>query len=688
MKSTLLRKRPFAFLFLVLALATGTFNSYGQVFWSEDFGTNSGVCDQGTNAFQHVTTNGMWDVVDLIAPGTFANTWYISSTENGKANGICSDPSGGCILNASLNTNRTLHVGPAPGAPGVSCPSGDCGAIYDLGNTTLNQAHVNRRVESPVIDCSGKTSIQLSFVYILGGEPSVDYVKVVYFDGLGWLDLDYPLQTFNCGGGSSTWTQKLLTLPTTANNNPNVKLGFVWRNDDSGTGTNPSFAVDDIQLINVAPPSGSDFFASDTTICAGDTISFTAVTSGASAWGWSFQGATPATTTGIHPTGILYSSPGSYNVTMIAFNGSGVDTVVKVNYIKVSGCLPPAVNFAASSTQFCQRTCIDFVDSTLNADPGSNPTWTWKFPGAFPVTASNLKNPVGICYPSPGTYDVVLTVQTDYGIDSLRKSLYITVDSCPLPVADFSASTLFSCSNQCINFNDNSQYMGLSNQPTSWQWYFPGATVDTSSAQFPSCITYSRDGLYDVQLIVTNNYGSDTLTRYSYIRIESVPSAFVGPDTAMFFGNSYQLTAGGGFRYAWSPSTGLDVTNISSPLATPTATTTYTCTISDSSGCSTTRQVTVTILHNDDYFVPNSFSPNGDGRNDYLFIRGNNFLKVRFSVFDRWGELLFETEDPMTGWDGTYKGKMLNPGVYTWVASIIYESNSPLTTSGTVTLLR
>ena len=123
MKSTLLRNRTFALLSLVLCLANSPFNTSGQVFWSEDFGTNAGVCDQGTFAYQHVTSNGMWNVVDLIAPGTFANAWYISATENGKANGVCSDPSGGCIVNASVNTNRTLHVGPAAGAPNITCPS-------------------------------------------------------------------------------------------------------------------------------------------------------------------------------------------------------------------------------------------------------------------------------------------------------------------------------------------------------------------------------------------------------------------------------------------------------------------------------------------------------------------------------------------------------------------------------------
>jgi gliding motility-associated-like protein len=191
-------------------------------------------------------------------------------------------------------------------------------------------------------------------------------------------------------------------------------------------------------------------------------------------------------------------------------------------------------------------------------------------------------------------------------------------------------------------------------------------------------------------LIVTNQYGSDTLTLYSYIRIESNPSAYVGPDTSMFFGNSYQLSAFGGLSYVWTAddTTGLSATNIPNPVASPPNTTTYTCSITDAAGCTAVRQVTVTILHNNNFFVPTAFSPNEDGRNDLLFLRGNNLRNVQFTVFDRWGEKVFETNDISIGWDGRYKGKQLNSGVFTWVATMMYDDANTVTESGTTTLIR
>ena len=80
--------------------------------------------------------------------------------------------------------------------------------------------------------------------------------------------------------------------------------------------------------------------------------------------------------------------------------------------------------------------------------------------------------------------------------------------------------------------------------------------------------------------------------------------------------------------------------------------------------------VTVTVyeLHcaEPDIFVPNTFTPNGDGNNDVLFVRGRFITDLEFRVFDRWGEKVFETDDQSEGWDGTYKDKEVDPAVFVW----------------------
>ena len=172
------------------------------------------------------------------------------------------------------------------------------------------------------------------------------------------------------------------------------------------------------------------------------------------------------------------------------------------------------------------------------------------------------------------------------------------------------------------------------------------------------------------------------------MNVQFLPNASVSSDTAINFGSSYQLNASGGINYSWTPSTGLDDINISNPIATPSQTTTYTVSISDGAGCTSFRQVTITVLKDNAIFIPNTFSPNGDGKNDYLFVRGNNLSNIRLIVFDRWGEKIFETTNSLIGWDGTYKGEIVDPGVFTYVITISYSDKRSVSQSGTITLVR
>ena len=253
-------------------------------------------------------------------------------------------------------------------------------------------------------------------------------------------------------------------------------------------------------------------------------------------------------------------------------------------------------------------------------------------------------------------------------------------------VADFSASsTILDCNNRCVSFTD----LTTGGTPVLWQWSFPGAVPDTSTAQFPVNICYPTDGLFPVTLIVSDGFSTDTLTLPDYILAQDVPGAAVSPDTTILFGGAVLLFASGGTSYSWNPPAGLDDPSSSSPIASPAYTTLYVVTVTDAaSGCSTDLPVTVTVEKADNLFVPDAFSPNGDGYNDFLYLRGNNLRAVKFSVFDRWGTRVFETTDPDKGWDGTYKSKKAAAGVYTYVAEIIFVGGMPVTVTGKTSLIR
>jgi gliding motility-associated-like protein len=253
-------------------------------------------------------------------------------------------------------------------------------------------------------------------------------------------------------------------------------------------------------------------------------------------------------------------------------------------------------------------------------------------------------------------------------------------------VADFSASaTVLDCNTRCVDFTD----LTTGGTPVSWQWSFPGAVPANSTAPNPTNICYPNDGLFDVTLIVSDGLTTDTLSQPAFILAQSLPGAFVSPDTTILFGGAVLLSAGGGTSYSWNPPVGLDDPTSQTPIASPAYTTLYVVTITDAtSGCSTDLSVTVTVEKEDNLFVPSAFSPNSDGYNDMLYLRGSNFSSVKFSIFDRWGTKVFETTNPDKGWDGTYKSKKVPAGVYTYVAEIIFDGGTPVTLKGKTSLIR
>ncbi|MBL7727994.1 MAG: gliding motility-associated C-terminal domain-containing protein, partial [Dinghuibacter sp.] len=147
-------------------------------------------------------------------------------------------------------------------------------------------------------------------------------------------------------------------------------------------------------------------------------------------------------------------------------------------------------------------------------------------------------------------------------------------------------------------------------------------------------------------------------------------------------------------NYKWRPAGSLNCDNCASVIATPKATTTYVVRATNAGGCFAEDTVTVFVLcNNQNFFVPNTFSPNGDGMNDVFFPRGKGIERIRSMViYNRWGERVFEkrefpVNDPSAGWDGRVNGKKGNSDVYTYFIEIVCENNLLIPYKGNVTLV-
>jgi gliding motility-associated-like protein len=164
-------------------------------------------------------------------------------------------------------------------------------------------------------------------------------------------------------------------------------------------------------------------------------------------------------------------------------------------------------------------------------------------------------------------------------------------------------------------------------------------------------------------------------------------------DTIPFFGHSVQLgvvlqNAAGTGTYAWEPVASLSCTTCSAPVATPVATTVYTLQYIDDNGCSAFGEVTVYVNSDKVFYVPNAFSPNGDGLNDIFQVFSYGVERAVVVVFNRWGEKLYEWNNLAGGWDGTYKGKTVDPGVYIYSAQLRWLDGQVKREKGSITVIR
>jgi len=158
-------------------------------------------------------------------------------------------------------------------------------------------------------------------------------------------------------------------------------------------------------------------------------------------------------------------------------------------------------------------------------------------------------------------------------------------------------------------------------------------------------------------------------------------------DTTISPGQNVQLTSTGGGTYLWEPSDALTCSTCSNPIASPLVSTIYTLTVTSDSGCTATTTITIDVTCGT-VFIPQAFSPNGDGQNDVLYVRGDCIKTLSFEIFDRWGNKIFETDDKYTGWDGEYKGQAMNTGTYVYYMTATNYDGSTINKKGNVELVR
>ncbi len=350
------------------------------------------------------------------------------------------------------------------------------------------------------------------------------------------------------------------------------------------------------------------------------------------------------------------------------------------------GCVPdndtlfvtfkPAPNADFNSVPACQND-ITLLNDASTTTSGSINSWFWDF-GDF--TTSTTQNPLH-SYNSNGSITVELIVGSTNGcFDTIQKNITVY----PLPIADF--TNTIPCESNPIEFLDNSFIS--SGSIVNWMYYFtPTESINSPNATY----TYQTPGNYNITYAVTSSLGcTDSIIKTINVLVGPDANFSINPNPALaletvFFNdlsNGNNIT---NWYWNFGDETGNNNQNTTNSYSDGGEYLVF-LTVTDINNCTDTASKELLIALPP--VLPTAFSPNGDGENDVFIIRGGPFNSVIFNIYNNWGELLFQSNDRMIGWDGTFKGNESPLGVYTWTFEIEIIGGKVIKKSGDVTLIR
>ncbi|MEO8068794.1 MAG: PKD domain-containing protein [Flavobacteriales bacterium] len=378
-------------------------------------------------------------------------------------------------------------------------------------------------------------------------------------------------------------------------------------------------------------------------------VQFTNSTTNGVFYTWDFD---DGNTSGLQTPSHTYTDDGIYLVQLIAENLSGCSDT---GYTQVNVYPVPDAAFTFAPGQSCDSPVdVQFANGSTGAigfqwDLGNGQT-------------TSLNDPVGT-YNAPGTYTIELVAENQYGCTDTTTADFTVY---PTPVADYTVQPNPACATYPVQFTDNSQNNSI------WQWYFGDGG---SSGDEDPLYTYMSPGTYDITLIVEGAGGcTDTLIVDDGMVVNPTPVAFFEYDTLMSLDNAFQFDnlSTGSTSWWWDFDDNETSTEFEPVHLFPADGDDFViCLIAvNELQCPDTVCKVITVPADLNAYVPNAFTPDGDGLNDGFQPIMVGFDDARwvyhFMIFDRWGQLFFDTYDRNAKWDGTLNGQQSPIDVYVW----------------------
>lgn len=440
----------------------------------------------------------------------------------------------------------------------------------------------------------------------------------------------------------------------------------------------------------VASRTPSVTITSDATaICEGVTITFTAspVDGGSNpTYQWKINGSNiGSTNTSIFQTsnlkaGDVVSCVMTSNASYCLTSKTATSNLITMTNASAGVA---SVTITASDTVICAGSTVKFTAVPVNG--GSTPKYDWKINGIAQATNTPTFSTAALV--NGDVISCVLTSSANLCPASLIAiSNAITIKSIPVSVALVSivANDTLICTGSRVDFTANAINGG--SNPV-YQWQLNGANASANSSVYASNSLNNNDV---ISCSLTSNMqcaSSPVQSNKITMTVDDVPLIKMPNDTTIFAGSSIKLNTvvtGNVSSYTWSPSSTLSNSTIVSPTATPNITTTYKLLVNTPGDCKANGAVTIITITQVD--IPNAFSPNGDGVNDVWRIAGlSSYAGCTVEVFNRYGQIVFQSRGYNTPWNGTFKGHYIPVGTYYY---IITTDKTTKPRTGFVTVLQ
>lgn len=491
--------------------------------------------------------------------------------------------------------------------------------------------------------------------------------------------------------------------------------------------------------FNYGPDSG----------CSPLAVHFSATVTHVSSIKWDFSDGTVVGTGLVDTVSHLYVRPGAYIPKLILSDNTGCqNSSLGLDTIKVDAVFP---GFKTNPDPVCIYDNVGFIDTSRSYwRTITSLLWT------FSDGSTSTVNPAAFTYTAAGTFPVVLQATDAWGcigIDTAGVLVYplpvittspdtticrtddaaitayggvkyawtpvatLNCSTCNPAIASPTVATTYTVTGTdahgCANIDTVTIFIKTKTVSKAWgdTAICRGATVPLFDSGGNKYTWLPPAGLNKTNIAdpaatpsVTTTYmaiaklaGCDPDTGYVTVTVHQLPTVDAGPDQRILAGQTAQLDATGTLiaTYAWSDAATLSCENCFNPVASMSVSTTYFIKVASDFGCPAGDSVHIYIYCDaSQLFIPNAFTPNGDGQNDVFYPRGSGLKIIKtFRIYNRWGELMFAREgimpnDASNAWDGSYQGAPPRPDVYVYIIEAICDTGDPINVKGDVTIIK